>query len=208
MGRRGRDHFPGSRFCSGAAASGTAAATFSAADAPRAAVERVGEAAAYAARASVRRTAPGYRHPTLARHGRRDGVLPLSAHLRATFTDDTIGICTVRRQRDRLDQLHCATGAPRAADIKTTSTEKIGHRSAKLAAPSQTKKGPAGLATRGALKLGRGGADGTAPDPYIGPPPANACEADHRSEKILERRRRLSGAASRYRRRYRPPRCG
>jgi hypothetical protein len=65
----------------------------------------MGEAAAHAARAAVRRSLAGYCHPTLARPGRWDDLLHLSADHGGAFATDRVGLCAIRPEHDRLDEL-------------------------------------------------------------------------------------------------------
>src|SRR5215510_14756465 len=90
-----------------------AAATTTAAIAPTAAgaatCERLGAAAAHAARAPVRRAAAGYDRAALARPGRRDSLLHLLADLGTALAARHRRLRPVRRQHHRLDQLRRAT---------------------------------------------------------------------------------------------------
>src|SRR5579872_647770 len=72
---------------------------------------RLGETAAHAARAAIRRPAAGYDHPALARSGRRRGLLYLSADHRRPHAADRVGLRRIRRKFDRLDQLRRAGAA-------------------------------------------------------------------------------------------------
>jgi hypothetical protein len=79
-----------------------------------AATDRMGEAAAHAARAAVRGSVAGYHHPTVARLGRRHDLLRLSPDRGHSFGADRLGLCAIRRQHYRVDKLHCGARCRRA----------------------------------------------------------------------------------------------
>ena len=92
----------------------------------------MGEAAAHAARAAVRGSLAGHGHPTLARSGRRDDLLHLSADHGGAFATDRIGLCAIRPEHDRLDELsRSRTGRRGARDGRAAGddvTAKHRHR--------------------------------------------------------------------------------
>jgi hypothetical protein len=78
---------------------------------PAATADRVVQVAPHAARAAVRGSLAGYYYPTLARPGRRDDLLHLSADHGGAFAADRVGLCAIRWQHDRFDELRrCRSG--------------------------------------------------------------------------------------------------
>jgi hypothetical protein len=75
----------------------------------------LGEAAAHAARAAVRRPLAGYDHPALARSRRRNDLLHLFADHGGAFATDRIGLRAIRLEHDRLDELRRGRTGRRAA---------------------------------------------------------------------------------------------
>jgi hypothetical protein len=78
-------------------------------------VDGLGEAAAHAARAAVRRPLAGYDHPALARSRRRNNLLHLFADHGGAFATDRIGLRAIRLEHDRLDELRRGRTRRRAA---------------------------------------------------------------------------------------------
>jgi hypothetical protein len=83
----------------------TATSSASAATTPSAARGHMGADAANGPRATVCRSASRYHHPALARSPDRRRVLCLPAVHRPAHTSDRHGICAVRGQHHRIDQL-------------------------------------------------------------------------------------------------------
>jgi hypothetical protein len=83
------------------------------------------EAAAHAARAAVRRPVAGYAHPALARSRRRNDLLHLFANHRGAFAADRIGLCAIRSQHDRLDELPRGRSGRRGARRRRTSGDHV-----------------------------------------------------------------------------------